>query len=45
VIVEYSPDFQARLADELAALPDNAALGQAMIDYGRVRAELRACRG
>lgn len=42
--VEYSPEFQARLADELMALPNNSAMVRAMIDYGRLRAELRACR-
>ncbi|MHC8493448.1 hypothetical protein ACTU44_12145 [Thalassospira sp. SM2505] len=45
VPVEYSADFQNRLADEVAALPPGAALERAMIDYGRERAELRACHG
>jgi len=43
--VEYSPDFQERLADEVEALPTGAALERAMLDYGRERAELWACRG
>lgn len=43
-VIEYSPEFQGRLADELEALPEGSALERAMIDYGRVRSELRACR-
>ncbi len=45
VPVEYSREFQDRMANELDALPDGAALTTAMVDYGRLRAELRACRG
>lgn len=43
VPVRYSMEFQAKLADELEALPAGSALGQAMIDYGQERAQLRAC--
>lgn len=43
--VDYSADFQKRLATEIEALPAGAALERAMIDYGRERAQLRACRG
>lgn len=40
----YTPAFQARLADELARLPDDyPAVLQAVIDYGTLRATL--CRG
>lgn len=42
--VEYSPEFQAQLAAELEALPPGVALERAMLDYGEVRARLRACR-
>lgn len=42
VPVEYSRAFQAQLADELESLPPGSALERAMIDYGRLRAELRA---
>lgn len=42
--VEYSREFQARLAAEVEALPQGAALERAMLDYGEVRARLRACR-
>ena len=40
----YSPEFQWRLADEIHALPLDSALGQAVIDYKRLRDQLRACR-
>jgi hypothetical protein len=43
-VIEYSPEFQAQLADELEALPAGSSLERAMIDYGRLRSELRACR-
>jgi hypothetical protein len=40
--VDYSVEFQARLADELEACPANDALTAALLDYGRERKELRA---
>jgi hypothetical protein len=40
----YSTEFQARLADEIHALPPDSALGAAIIDYKRLRDQLRACR-
>lgn len=40
----YDQEFQTRLADELDALPLGSALGAAMVDYGRLRNQLRACR-
>jgi len=42
--VTYTAAFQHKLADEIEKLPPGAALTQAMLDYGRERAELRACR-
>ena len=44
-IVIYSGEFQIRLADELAKLPDGSALSEAMRDYAVERAQLRACAG
>lgn len=44
-VVEYTPEQQARAADELDALPADAMLVTMMADYGRERAMLRACRG
>lgn len=42
--VNYSPEFQTMLADELDALDPDSALAQAMIDYHAEREQLRACR-
>lgn len=45
-IVEYSATDQARAADELQRLPaDGVVRTRFMPDYGRMRAEVRACRG
>lgn len=45
-IVEYSAADQAKAADELQALPANGVVrSRFMPDYGRMRAEVRACRG
>ena len=44
-LVAYSPAFQDRLADEVATLPAGAALITAMVDYGALRDQVRACRG
>jgi hypothetical protein len=43
-VPSYSTEFQARLADEIHALPPDSALGVAIIDYKRLRDQLRACR-
>lgn len=41
---EYSKEEQARVADELDALPEGSALAGFIADYGVTRAEIRACR-
>jgi hypothetical protein len=44
--VEYSAETQRRAADELQALPrDGIVRGVMMPDYGRLRDQVRACRG
>ena len=44
-IIEYSKAEQTRAADELLALPpDGIVRAKFMPDYGRMRAEVRACR-
>lgn len=43
-IVPYSAEFQAKLADELAALPAESVLIVAMLDYKRERDQLRECQ-
>jgi hypothetical protein len=41
--VHYGLAFQQQLADELDALSDQGAVVQAIMDYGQLRAVLRAC--
>lgn len=43
-IVAYSPEFNARLADELEAMPAGTAVERAILDYAALRDQLRACR-
>lgn len=43
-VPEYPPAFQTRAADELAALPADAALRRMVDDYKRMRDQARACR-
>jgi hypothetical protein len=43
--VEYSKEEQVTAADELDALPPQSILHVFMADYGRLRAQTRACRG
>lgn len=40
----YTADEQTRAARELLALPPSSVLAAMIIDYGRERAALRACR-
>jgi hypothetical protein len=40
----YAAAEEARAARELLALPADAMLAEMIADYGRERAELRACR-
>jgi hypothetical protein len=42
-VAAYDRAFQARLADEIQLLPPGAALERAMLDYGRLRDQARAC--
>jgi hypothetical protein len=44
-VVDYSRVFQARVAEEMASLPDSAAIVEMLSDYAVVREHLRACRG
>jgi hypothetical protein len=44
--VEYSAEQQRRAADELSALPRDSMVRSTMMpDYGRLRDQVRACRG
>lgn len=43
-VVEYSRAEQARLAAELAALPEGAVIPEWLSDYAVLREQTRACR-
>ena len=44
-VVAYSPAEQARVADELAALPEGAMITGWLVDYVVLRDQARACAG
>jgi hypothetical protein len=41
--IEYSREFQARAAEELALLPEGSAIVEMLADYAVMRAQARAC--
>ena len=43
-VVQYSRVEQAQVADEVAALPQNARIVDWLADYAVLRAQVRACR-
>lgn len=42
-VVDYSREFQARAAEELARLPEGSAIGEMLADYAVMRDQVRAC--
>jgi hypothetical protein len=42
-LVEYSPDEQNQLADEIAALPEGGVIVEWLMNYAVLRAQVRAC--
>lgn len=42
-VVEYSREFQARASNEVAQLPEGAAIAIRLTDYAVLRAQNRAC--
>ena len=42
-VVEYSREFQARAAEELAMFPDGSAIADMLVDYAVLREQARAC--
>ena len=44
-MVEYSQAEQARVADEVAALPEGALITGWLADYAVLREQVRACEG
>ena len=43
-MVEYSRVEQARVAEEVAVLPEGAVIAEWLADYAVLRAQARACR-
>lgn len=43
-VVEYSREFQARAAEELALLPDGSVIVEMVGDYAVIRDLARVCR-
>ncbi|MGM0586764.1 MAG: hypothetical protein ACQEUZ_19155 [Pseudomonadota bacterium] len=43
-VVEYSREFQARAAEEVALLPERSAVAEMLSDYAVMREQARACR-
>ena len=42
-VVEYSREFQARAAEELARLPHGSAIAEMLSDYAVIRDQVRMC--
>jgi hypothetical protein len=42
-VVEYSEEFQARAAEELALLPEGAVIAEMLSDYAVMREQAREC--
>ncbi|RFU12913.1 hypothetical protein DZD18_09470 [Rhodobacteraceae bacterium W635] len=45
LLVAYTPAEQARVADEVAALPEGAAIMEWLADYAVMREQARVCSG
>ncbi len=43
-VVDYAPDVQARVAGEMEVASADAAWPDMIVDYGVLRAAVRACR-
>jgi len=44
-VVEYTGEFQARAAEELALLPEGSMIAEMLSDYAVMRDQARACGG
>lgn len=42
-VVEYSPEFQARAAEELAVLPEGSTIAEMLSDYAVMREQVGVC--
>lgn len=43
-VVEYSKEFQALAAEELALLPEGSVIAEMLADYSILRDQARSCR-
>ena len=43
-VMEYTPELQARAADELDLLPEGSAIAQMLMDYAVMQEQTRVCR-
>ena len=43
-VVEYSREFQARAAEELAGLPEGSMIVEMLSDYAVIREQVRICK-
>ena len=43
LVVEYSQEFQARVAEKLDRLTEGAAIAEMLADYGVMRDQAREC--
>jgi hypothetical protein len=41
--IEYSREFQARAAEELALLPEGSVIAEMLADYAVMREQARSC--
>ena len=44
-VVEYSREFQARAAEEMALLPEGSVIAEMLSDYSVMREQARVCKG
>jgi hypothetical protein len=42
-VVEYSREFQAQAAEELALLPERSVIAEMLADYAVMREQARSC--
>lgn len=42
-VMEYSREFQVRVAEELALLPERSAVAEMLSDYAMMRDQARVC--
>jgi hypothetical protein len=43
-VVEYTREFQAQAAEDLAFLPEKSAIAEMLSDYAVMREQARVCR-